>query len=97
MVNLGDPSSFNGPKTNGATVTGALSLATCDTYTTLDCLRALYSIDYKPQVPDQNSMGIGAPSPVRLLASFSPLLVEFTPQAYLASDLENFFKFAYLI
>ncbi|KAH9953955.1 subtilisin-like protein [Russula dissimulans] len=76
MVNLGDPSSFNGPKTNGATVTGALSLATCDTYTTLDCLRALYSIDYKPQVPDQNSMGI----------------VEFTPQAYLASDLENFFN-----
>ena len=96
-VNLGDPSSFNGPKTNGATVTEAMSLATCDKFTTPACLRALYSIDYKPQVPKNNSFGIGAPRSVRLLASFSPLLVEFTPQAYVGSDLDMFFEFVFLI
>jgi tripeptidyl-peptidase-1 len=58
-VKPGDPSSFNGPKTNGDTVTELLSLATCDRFTTLECLRKLYSINYKPQVPDKNSFGIG--------------------------------------
>ncbi|KAI0305653.1 subtilisin-like protein [Multifurca ochricompacta] len=72
---LGAPSSYNGPKTNGAQVADALSLATCDKFITPECLRALYSIEYEPIVPHLNSYGI----------------VEFTPQAYLASDLDLFF------
>ncbi len=56
---LGSPSSSNGPKTNGATVTELLSLDNCDKFITPECLRALYSINYKPVVPHRNSYGIG--------------------------------------
>ncbi|KAI0266714.1 subtilisin-like protein [Gloeopeniophorella convolvens] len=72
---LGLPSSFNGPKTNGEKITITPTLDNCDKFTTPDCLRALYSINYKPIVPHLNSYGI----------------VEFTPQAYLAGDLDLFF------
>ncbi|KAI0256021.1 subtilisin-like protein [Lactifluus subvellereus] len=74
---LGAPDPNQGPKTTGTKVTNAnsLSLANCDKFITPDCLRALYNIDYKPRCPNQNSFGI----------------VEFTPQAYLASDLDMFF------
>jgi hypothetical protein len=59
--NLGAPSTTNGPKTNGVTVLGSdlLALKNCDKFTTPDCLRALYQIDYKPKVPSSNSFGIG--------------------------------------
>jgi len=65
-VHLGDPSSFNRPKTNGASVTWPMSLAICDKYIIPDSLRVLYSIDYKPKVPNENSFGIGGSSSVRL-------------------------------
>ena len=35
------------------------SLAKCDEKTTLDCLRALYKIDYTPRSTDKNTFGIG--------------------------------------
>lgn len=52
------------------------SLDDCDKFITPQCLRKLYSIDYKPEVPQLNSLGI----------------LEFTPQAYLGSDLDLFFS-----
>jgi len=35
------------------------SLDDCDKFITPQCLRKLYSIDYKPKVPQLNSLGIG--------------------------------------
>lgn len=62
--NLGAPNSSNGPKTNGVKVTdfGLLSLENCDKFTTPDCLRALYNINYEPCVPNNNTFGIGVSS-----------------------------------
>jgi tripeptidyl-peptidase-1 len=47
----------------------------CDSTITPDCLRALYDMNYTPQATDQNSYGI----------------VEYSPQAYLQSDLNRFY------
>ncbi|KAH9978682.1 subtilisin-like protein [Lactifluus volemus] len=76
--NLGLPTSKNGPKTKDVIVTASdiLDLASCDRFTTPECLRALYQMDCEPQRADSNSFGI----------------VEFTPQAYLPSDLDMFFR-----
>ncbi|KAL0577149.1 hypothetical protein V5O48_004825 [Marasmius crinis-equi] len=76
-ANLGSPlsSKFRGPKQAAIPDLVSPSLDTCDQLTTLDCLRALYSIDYTPVATDKNTYGI----------------VEFTPQAYLADDLDLFF------
>ncbi|KAI0044218.1 subtilisin-like protein [Auriscalpium vulgare] len=74
---LGAPSSITGPKTNGKKPHGLTSdLSDCDKFITPDCLRALYKIAYEPLATNRNSYGI----------------VEFTPQAYLAEDLDLFFK-----
>jgi tripeptidyl-peptidase-1 len=75
-ANLGQPSSNDGPKTNRVKVDTTLSLANCDEFITPECLRALYDFYYIPNATAKNSYGI----------------VEFTPQAYLASDLDLFFK-----
>ncbi|CAL1713696.1 unnamed protein product [Somion occarium] len=72
---IGMPSANTGPKTNGKKVAITPSLENCDQMITPDCLRALYSIDVTPVATDQNSFGI----------------VEFTPQAFLAGDLDLFF------
>ncbi|KAG6845623.1 hypothetical protein H0H87_006676 [Tephrocybe sp. NHM501043] len=48
--NLGDPSSTRGPKQSNKKIISTPSLATCDEMITLDCLRALYSIDYVPTI-----------------------------------------------
>ncbi len=48
----------SGPKTNGEAVTITPGLEHCDEQITLDCLRALYSIDYTPQSTDKNTFGI---------------------------------------
>ncbi|KAI0823960.1 subtilisin-like protein [Trametes gibbosa] len=64
-----------GPKTNGQKATITPGLEHCDEQITLDCLRALYSIDYTPQSTDKNTFGI----------------LELTPQAFLQSDLDMFF------
>jgi len=65
-----------GPKQSGSPATITTSLANCSGQITPDCLRALYKIDYTPRSTDENTFGI----------------VEFTPQAYLGSDLDMFFK-----
>ncbi|KAK4047243.1 hypothetical protein OIV83_005547 [Microbotryomycetes sp. JL201] len=51
------------------------NLKNCSAVTTLDCLRAQYNYYYQPQVPEKNTYGI----------------VEYTPQAYVPSDLDLFF------
>ncbi|KAJ7595053.1 subtilisin-like protein [Mycena floridula] len=73
---LGNPSISTGPKKSPSTfaLPSKLDTANCDKVITLDCLRALYSIDYT-LVSKKNSYGI----------------VEFTPQAFLGSDLDLFF------
>ncbi|EIN08407.1 subtilisin-like protein [Punctularia strigosozonata HHB-11173 SS5] len=72
---IGAPSPETGPKTNGVAVTITPSLETCDQMITPDCLRALYAVNYTPVATDRNTFGI----------------TEFTPQAFLASDLDLFF------
>ncbi|KAF8435036.1 peptidase S8/S53 domain-containing protein [Boletus edulis BED1] len=63
-----------GPKTGG-TVSGVIDgLEQCDMYITPICLRTLYDLFYDPVATDKNSYGI----------------VEYTPQAYLDSDLQMF-------
>ncbi|KAF9561786.1 subtilisin-like protein [Agrocybe pediades] len=58
--NLGAPSIFNGPKKAGNSfVKITPSLENCDQFITPDCLRALYSINYKPIATKKNSYGIG--------------------------------------
>ncbi|KAG6829789.1 hypothetical protein H0H92_003444 [Tricholoma furcatifolium] len=76
-MNLGAPSSSRGPKfSNKHVLSTAPSLANCDEMITLDCLRALYAVDYTPVATKKNSYGI----------------VEFTPQAFLQGDLDLFFR-----
>ena len=92
-AHLGAASSFNGPKTNGAKVTHNPSLAECDEFITLDSLRALYSIQRTPKMAHKNTYGIGKLDIlVSTKADLQVDLVEFTPQAFLASDLDLFFK-----
>ncbi|KAI0093145.1 subtilisin-like protein [Irpex rosettiformis] len=50
-------------------------LENCDSHITPNCLRALYDFVYIPLATKKNSIGI----------------VEYTPQAYVASDLDKFF------
>ncbi|KAH9480393.1 Aorsin [Psilocybe cubensis] len=73
--NLGAPSIFTGPKKASKAVAITPSLENCDKFITPDCLRALYSIKYKPVATKKNSYGI----------------VEFTPQSFLEKDLDLFF------
>jgi tripeptidyl-peptidase I len=83
---LGQPG-LNSPKSGGtlddSTVSSIIgNLANCSNAITLDCLRALYDFEYDPVVPEKNSYGI----------------VEYTPQAYVPSDLDMFFKkFEYVL
>ncbi|KAK4048278.1 hypothetical protein OIO90_005897 [Microbotryomycetes sp. JL221] len=51
------------------------NLKNCSAVTTLDCLRAQYNYYYTPKAADKNTFGI----------------VEYTPQAYVPSDLDLFF------
>lgn len=53
------PSSRTGPKKADKAVIISPSLDNCDTVITLDCLRALYNIDYKPVATSKNTYGIG--------------------------------------
>jgi tripeptidyl-peptidase I len=50
---------FNNPT---AHLPETASLDDCDKFITPQCLRRLYSIDYKPEVPHLNSFGIGVSS-----------------------------------
>ncbi|KAG5347999.1 hypothetical protein C0989_011261 [Termitomyces sp. Mn162] len=57
-MNLGAPSRTRGPKLSNQKIEETPSLANCDKMITLDCLRALYSVDYTPVATDKNSYGI---------------------------------------
>ncbi|KAH9924575.1 subtilisin-like protein [Fomitopsis serialis] len=63
------------PKTQGTVQNVINQLEHCDEQIVPDCLRALYDFEYYPLVPEKNSLAI----------------VEYTPQAYNASDLDMFF------
>ena len=56
----GDLTARNGPKQANVAVTITPSLENCDKIITLDCLRALYNINYTPISTDKNSFGIGS-------------------------------------
>jgi tripeptidyl-peptidase-1 len=57
---LGVPTGRNGPKKSSKTVSGITpSLDNCDEMITLDCLRALYSINHTPVATSKNTYGIG--------------------------------------
>ncbi|KAF8158458.1 subtilisin-like protein [Crassisporium funariophilum] len=73
---LGAPSVIMGPKKSNKAVKITPALEACDQFITPDCLRALYSINYKPIATKKNTYGI----------------VEFTPQSFLAGDLDLFFR-----
>jgi tripeptidyl-peptidase-1 len=70
-------------------------LENCDVHITPNCLRALYGLVYAPLAAKKNSYGT-------MLASSSSLscesdtrdagIVEYTPQAYLQSDLDMFYR-----
>lgn len=64
------------PKTSGTIEAVAANLSACDAQITPACLRALYSFEYAPAVPHANSLAI----------------VEYTPQAYVATDMDMFFE-----
>jgi len=72
---VGQPDSGNVPKTKGPIPAGQINVANCDQFITPDCLRGLYEIKFTPQAAALNSLGI----------------VEYTPQAFLQSDLNKFF------
>ncbi|KAI0922998.1 hypothetical protein AcV5_009837 [Taiwanofungus camphoratus] len=63
------------PKTTGTIKTLLNELENCDEQITPICLRALYNFEYEPVAPEKNSVAI----------------VEYTPQAYVPSDLDLFF------
>ncbi|KDQ54116.1 hypothetical protein JAAARDRAFT_412436 [Jaapia argillacea MUCL 33604] len=74
-AHIGLPGIGTKPKTTGKLSVVASELAQCDEYITPACLQALYGIYYTPQATAKNSYGI----------------VEYTPQAYLQTDLDMFF------
>jgi tripeptidyl-peptidase-1 len=71
---VGQPGFGSGPKTLGPIQQTDINVGNCDQFITPDCLRGLYKIKFQPMAPQLNSFGI----------------VEYTPQAYLQSDLQKF-------
>ncbi|KAI0341890.1 subtilisin-like protein [Trametopsis cervina] len=69
-------SGVNGPQLGGTIKNIIDELEHCDETITLNCLRALYGYIYTPLVPNKNSVAV----------------VEYTPQTYLPTDLDLFFK-----
>ncbi|KAH8662151.1 Pro-kumamolisin [Xylariales sp. PMI_506] len=64
------------PKQGGKILNALASLDNCDQMLTLDCIRALYSVPAGSLASSNNTLGI----------------VEYTPQAFLQSDLNLFFE-----
>lgn len=75
LSNIGQPGVGLTPKTTGTISDLLTQLENCDQQITPICLRALYNFVYIPVATSKNSYGI----------------VEYTPQAYLQSDLDMFF------
>ena len=84
------------PKTSITTVSGVADGKDCDEYITPKCLRKLYGLFYKPVATDKNSYGIGEWMFPRMFLICAHVCfvgcfpVEYTPQAYLQSDLQMF-------
>ncbi|EIW80511.1 subtilisin-like protein [Coniophora puteana RWD-64-598 SS2] len=72
--NIGLPGVGISPKSGGKVTETVSEVEQCDEYITPICLRTLYGLDYTPVATDKNSYGI----------------VEYTPQAYLWTDLQMF-------
>lgn len=75
----GMPGSGSLPKEGlsmGAGSEAEINLAKCEQFITPDCLRALYRFPVNSETQEANSFGV----------------VEYTPQAYVASDLDQFFR-----
>jgi tripeptidyl-peptidase-1 len=72
--NVGQPGVGITPKKAGLVSNVKAEIATCDQQITPNCLRALYNLVYTPVATSRNSFGI----------------VEYTPQAYLQSDINMF-------
>ncbi|KAH7923647.1 subtilisin-like protein [Leucogyrophana mollusca] len=75
-IPIGQPGEGISPKTSGeiSSTLNSTELETCDKQITPSCLRALYGLIYEPVAGDKNSYGI----------------VQYTPQAYIQSDLDSF-------
>ena len=73
---LGSPSDSSNPKKGTAITNALMTLENCDTMITPTCLRALYDAPAGTLANKNNSLGI----------------VEYTPQAFLQSDLNMWFK-----
>lgn len=73
---LGSPLDGSNPKQGHEVENAMMTLDQCDTMITPGCLRALYNIPQGKQASDNNTLGI----------------VEYTPQAFLQSDLDMFFN-----
>jgi tripeptidyl-peptidase-1 len=72
---LGGSDDKTNPKQGKVVVNALVSLANCDTMITPDCLRALYNAPVGTKANKNNSLGI----------------VEYTPQAFLQTDLDLWF------
>ncbi|KAG0693459.1 peptidase S8/S53 domain-containing protein [Suillus ampliporus] len=75
-VPIGQPGQGSSPKTTGKVQDILNQLENCDEQITPICLRTLYGLWYEPVSGESNSYGI----------------VEYTPQAYIQSDLDMFAK-----
>lgn len=65
----------------------------CNEEITLDCLRVLYSYDYTRVATEKNSIAIGMVILFIILRGSLPAsAVEYTPQAYVPTDLDLFFS-----
>lgn len=73
---IGQPLDGSNPKQGHDVDNAMMSLEQCDTMITPDCLRALYNIPKGTEAASNNTLGI----------------VEYTPQAFLQSDLTMYFQ-----
>lgn len=73
---VGRPTDASNPKQGADIFNAMMDLSQCNTMITPECLRALYKIPQGSTASNNNTLGI----------------VEYTPQAFLQSDLDMFFK-----
>ena len=90
---IGLPGVGHTPKTTGKIKTLFKDLKNCDKMITPLCLRVLYGFFYQPSASDRNTFGIGGLTSYQsIVISLTTSTVEYTPQAYLQSDLDTFAK-----
>jgi len=91
-VPVGQPGK-SGPQTTGKVTDIFHELTSCDSQITPNCLRALYGLWYDPVATKENSYGIGVYLYRTIYVSDEQNhQVEYTPGAYLQSDLDMFAK-----